>query len=117
MLSIAIAMVLKSMEVAFIHPFFMSMVLVTAIMSSVAYILVNLAITHKPDSVMAAFMISILLRLMFSGIFAFWYLYFYSENEVSFVTQFFILYIVFSAFEIYHLLAVIKKGANTPANP
>lgn len=96
----------------FLHPFFFQILLFMYVLSSVSYLLVGLTAKYKSDSVMNAFMVTILLKLLFSGLFVFWYLYNFSENEISFVVTFFCIYIFFTVFEIFSLLSVLNSTTN-----
>jgi hypothetical protein len=115
-LFIATALLFFSLHVAswmgyvFLHPYFLHVVIFMFVLSAVSYMLVSLATKFNPESVMNAFMVTILIKLLFSAGFVFWYLYSFSENEISFVATFFGLYLFYSIFEIIGVLVLVKNS-------
>jgi hypothetical protein len=115
-LFIATALLFFSLHVAswmgyvFLHPYFLHVVIFMFVLSAVSYMLVSLATKFNPESVMNAFMVTILIKLLFSAGFVFWYLYSFSENEISFVATFFGLYLFYSIFELIGVLVLVKNS-------
>lgn len=77
------------------------MVAVTAI----AYYVTRLGVSYDPDNFQLYHFASMGFRMVLSIFVIFLYIYFNKDGRLQFVFNFFALYFVFTAFEIYSLLA------------
>lgn len=74
----------------------------------IAYVVAYLGIKNKPETGIAAIMVSITIKLLFSMAFVLVYRHITDGFNVVFILNFFCLYLFFSVFEIYCLLRNLR---------
>ena len=73
--------------------------------TATAYYVTRLGVNYDPDNFQLYHFASMGFRMLLSIFVIFLYIYFNKEGRLQFVFNFFALYFVFTAFEIYSLLA------------
>ncbi|NEM96559.1 hypothetical protein [Pontibacter burrus] len=86
------------------------MVIVTAL----AYYVSRLGVSYDNDNFQLYYFGSMGFRMILSIAVIFIYVFLHSENELQFVLNFFVLYFLFTGFEIYSLLANFAPQLKKP---
>ncbi|ALI99196.1 hypothetical protein [Rufibacter tibetensis] len=75
----------------------------------------NLGLRHDSENLHAYYFASMGIRMVLSIIVVFVYRYFHEEQVVQFVINFFVLYFIYTAFEIYALLSNLRRNSKKHA--
>ncbi|WP_225986519.1 hypothetical protein [Rufibacter sp. LB8] len=76
-----------------------------------AHYVAHLGLKHDSENLQAYYFSSMGLRMVFCIIVIFVYRYFHEEHIVQFVFNFFTLYFIYTAFEIYALLSNLRQNS------
>jgi hypothetical protein len=90
---------------ALVHPFIWYILGFFVVVTTGAYYITRLGISYDKDNFQLYFFGSMGLRMILSIGVIFVYVFLFSENELQFVFNFFVLYFLFTGFEIYSILA------------
>ncbi len=78
------------------------------LITAATFYITRLGISYDNDNFQLYYFGSMGFRMMLSIGVVFIYVYLFSENELQFVLNFFVLYFLFTGFEIYSLLANLR---------
>jgi hypothetical protein len=103
--SIGIGLLSHYTGIALVHPLIWYILLFFVVVTALAYYVSRLGVSYDPDNFQLYYFGSMGFRMILSIAVIFIYVFMYSENELQFVFNFFVLYFLFTGFEIYSLLA------------
>ena len=91
-----------------VHPYILYILAFFILITAGTFYLTRLGISYDSDNFQLYYFGSMGFRMMLSIGVVFVYVYLFSENELQFVFNFFVLYFLFTGFEIYSLLANLR---------
>ncbi|MGV3541433.1 MAG: hypothetical protein ACO1OQ_16575 [Rufibacter sp.] len=97
-----------------VHPYIWWLVGFFVFITGFSHYVATLGVKHDPEHFSAFYYASMGVRMVFCIIAIFVYRYFHEERLIQFVFNFFALYFVFTAFEIYALLSNLRRNSKKP---
>nr|WP_245402668.1 hypothetical protein [Pontibacter sp. E15-1] len=95
---------------AVVHAYVWYMLAFFVLVTAGTFYITRLGISYDQDNFQLYYFGSMGFRMMLSIAVVFIYVFLFSENELQFVLNFFVLYFLFTAFEIYSLLANLRPN-------
>lgn len=95
---------------ALVHAFTWYILVFFVLVTAGTFYITRLGISYDQDNFQLYYFGSMGFRMMLSIAVVFIYVYLFSENELQFVLNFFVLYFLFTGFEIYSLLANLRPN-------
>ena len=109
-LCVIIGMLLQFTGNAYVHSFIWHILLFFVFITGFTYYLTQLGYINDPDNFQVYYFASMGFRMVLSiGVVAL-YAWFFKDDRLSFVFNFFALYFLFTGFEIYSLLANLRPN-------
>ncbi|HEY4651036.1 MAG TPA: hypothetical protein VIG72_06455 [Pontibacter sp.] len=90
---------------ALLHPHIWYILVFFIIVTAIAFYVTRLGVSYDPDNFQLYHFASMGFRMLLSIMVIFLYIYFNKDGRLQFVFNFFVLYFVFTGFEIYSILA------------
>lgn len=103
--AVAIGLLAHYTGAALVHPLIWYILLFFVVVTALAYYVTRLGVSYDPDNFQLYYFGSMGFRMILCIAVIFIYVFLYSENELQFVFNFFVLYFLFTGFEIYSILA------------
>lgn len=97
-----------------VHPYVWYLLGFFVFLTGFAHYLTHLGLKHDPENFSAYYFASMGLRMVFCIIVIFMYRYYTEENLVQFVFNFFMLYFIYTGFEIHALLSNLRRNSKKP---
>ncbi|WP_242693219.1 hypothetical protein [Sabulibacter ruber] len=98
-----------------IHSYIWYMVPFFVFVTGFAHYVALLGLKHDATNLHAYYYTSMGVRMVFAIIAIFVYRYFHEEQIVQFVLNFFVLYFIYTGFEIYALLSNLRRNSKKQA--
>ncbi len=98
-----------------VHPYIWWLLAFFVFVTGFAHYLANMGLKFDAEHLAAFYYTSMGVRMLFSIIAIFVYRYFHEERLVQFVLNFFALYFIYTAFEIYALLSNLRRNSKKHA--
>ncbi|WP_347157471.1 hypothetical protein [Pontibacter chitinilyticus] len=95
---------------ALVHPYVWYVLAFFIFITAGTFYITRLGISYDNDNFQLYYFGSMGFRMMLSIGVVFIYVYLFSENELQFVLNFFVLYFLFTGFEIYSILANLRPN-------
>nr|WP_255749816.1 hypothetical protein [Pontibacter liquoris] len=95
---------------ALVHPYVWYVLAFFVLITAATFYITRLGISYDSDNFQLYYFGSMGFRMLLSIGVVFIYVYLFSENELQFVLNFFVLYFLFTGFEIYSLLANLRPN-------
>ena len=95
---------------ALVHAYVWYILAFFVLVTAGTFYITRLGISYDQDNFQLYYFGSMGFRMMLSIGVVFIYVYLFSENELQFVLNFFVLYFLFTGFEIYSLLANLRPN-------
>ena len=95
----------------FIHPLIWWMVGFFVFVTGFAHYVAHMGLKHDQEHLHAYYYASMGVRMVFVIIAIFIYRYFNEERVIQFVFNFFVLYFIYTGFEIYSLLSNLRQNS------
>ncbi len=109
-LTSAIALLVSQSKPVWINPYFWMIQGFFGVISILSHLISNMGLKSK-EEFHTFYMGSMALRFILSIFFILLSLIYLSDNKITYVANFFILYIVYASFEIYHLLRNLRADS------
>jgi hypothetical protein len=93
---------------ALVHPFIWYILGFFLLITGATFYITRLGISYDSDNFQLYYFGSMGFRMLLSIGVVFIYVYLFAENELQFVLNFFVLYFLFTGFEIFSLLANLR---------
>ena len=98
-----------------IHSYIWYMLVFFVFVTCFAHYVAQLGLKHDSENLHAYYYASMGVRMVFCIIAIYVYRYFHEEHLVQFVINFFVLYFIFTGFEIYALLSNLRQNSKKHA--
>ena len=95
---------------ALVHTYIWYVLAFFVFITALTFYITRLGISYDNDNFQLYYFGSMGFRMLLSIGVVFIYVYLFSENELQFVLNFFVLYFLFTGFEIYSLLANLRPN-------
>ncbi|PSR54778.1 hypothetical protein AHMF7605_15325 [Adhaeribacter arboris] len=96
-----------------VHPYIWYIMLFFLIVTGFTYYIVNAGSKNDPGNFQMYYLGSTLFRVLMCMGVIFVYVYFATERELQFTLNFFLLYFIYTGFEIYHILTNLRRNSKT----
>ncbi|QNF32417.1 hypothetical protein HUW51_06610 [Adhaeribacter swui] len=94
-----------------VHPYFWYMVLFFVFVTGFTYYIITMGSKSDPGNFQMYYMGATAFRVLMCMGVVFIYVYFSAERELQFTLNFFLLYFLFTGFEIYHILTNLRRNS------
>ncbi|QMU26898.1 hypothetical protein [Adhaeribacter radiodurans] len=94
-----------------IHPYIWYMILFFLIVTGFTYYIVSAGSKSDPGNFQMYYLGSTLFRVLMCMGVVFVYVYFATQRELQFTLNFFLLYFIYTGFEIYHILTNLRRNS------
>ncbi|MDQ3291982.1 MAG: hypothetical protein M3Q05_11905 [Bacteroidota bacterium] len=94
-----------------VHPFIWYMVLFFLFITGFTYYIVSAGSKNDPGNFQMYYLGSTLFRVLMCMGLIFVYVYFSTQRELQFTLNFFLLYFIYTGFEIYHILTNLRRNS------
>ncbi len=95
---------------ALVHTYIWLMLAFFVLVTAGTFYITRLGVSYDKDNFQLYYFGSMGFRMILSITVVFIYVFLFSENELQFVLNFFVLYFLFTGFEIYSLLANLRPN-------
>ena len=94
-----------------IHPYFWYMLLFFVFVTAFTYYIIAMGSKSDPGNFQMYYLGSMAFRVLMCMGVIFIYVYFVAERELQFTLNFFLLYFIYTGFEIYHILTNLRQNS------
>lgn len=94
-----------------VHPYIWYMVLFFLFVTGFTHYITSMGRKNDPTNFQMYYLGSTVFRVLMSIGVIFIYVYFSAERELQFVANFFLLYFMYTGFEIYHILTNLRRNS------
>ena len=94
-----------------IHPYIWYMVWFFVFITGFTYYIINMGSKSDPENFQMYYFGSTVFRVLMCMGVVFLYVYFAREGELQFALNFFLLYFIYTGFEIYHILTNLRRNS------
>lgn len=97
-----------------VHPYIWYMVLFFLFITGFTYYIVSMGSKNDPGNFQMYYLGSTVFRVLMCMGVIFIYVYFAKDRELQFALNFFLLYFIYTGFEIYHILTNLRRNSKKP---
>ncbi len=94
-----------------VHPYIWYILAFFVLITFLTFYVVHIGVRDDPDNFQLYFFGSSVFRVLLCMGAVFFYVYFFSEGELQFTLNFFVIYFIYTGFEIYSLLSNLRRNS------